>query len=96
MEYIESIDYGVDLLQLENFKRSIKKYCPELDLTRLQPAYCGIRPKLQGPTDGFRDFEINDGTTSGFDGLVQLYGIESPGLTASLSIGERVVKLVKS
>tara|TARA_B110000008_G_scaffold279364_1_gene326180 strand:+ start:8974 stop:10086 length:1113 start_codon:yes stop_codon:yes gene_type:complete len=96
VEYVTSEDYDTDLERGESFKCAIRKYCPELDLSRLQPAYCGIRPKLQGPADGFRDFEINDGASLGFDGLVQLYGIESPGLTASLSLAEKVVDLVKS
>ena len=96
VEYVTSEDYAIDLGREGNFKSEIQRYCPELDLSRLQPAYCGIRPKLQGPADGFRDFEINDAASLGFDGLVQLYGIESPGLTSSLSLAERVVNLVKS
>ena len=70
VKYITSEDYGFDLAQVVIFKSSIQKYCPELAFTRLQPAHCGIRPKLQGPDDGFRDFKVNDGITFRFDGLV--------------------------
>ncbi|RTR37716.1 FAD-dependent oxidoreductase [Shewanella canadensis] len=61
-----------------------------VDLNKLQPSYSGIRPKLQGPGDSFRDFQIQGEVEHGFSGLVNLYGIESSGLTASLAIARYV------
>ena len=59
----------------------------------MQPAYSGIRPKLSGPGEPARDFVIDGPPQHGLPGLVQLFGIESPGLTSALAIGERVAQL---
>jgi len=90
-EYVESLDYRVDPARAEVFYAAIRRYWPGLPDGTLQPAYSGIRPKLQGPQDGFRDFVIN----ASLPGLVNLFGIESPGLTASLAIADHVADLVR-
>ena len=82
------------VLKKKIFFEAIKRYFPLIEENRLYADYCGIRPKLQGPLDGFKDFVISDGAMHGFSGLVQLFGIESPGLTSSLAIAEKVNKLV--
>ena len=61
----------------------------------LQPGYCGIRPKLQGPGDPVAAFVIQDSVVHGIEGLIQLYGIESPGLPSSLAIAELVEEMLK-
>ncbi|TIW11558.1 MAG: FAD-dependent oxidoreductase, partial [Mesorhizobium sp.] len=71
-----------------------RKYWPDLPDGSLQAGYSGIRPKLSGPGDANSDFVIQDAATHGVDGLVNLFGIESPGLTASLAIAEHVMGIV--
>ena len=90
VEWVEEIDYGFDESRLERFADSIRQYFPDLDETKLTPAYTGIRPKLSGPGESARDFVIQGASTHGIPGLVNLFGIESPGLTACLAIGEYV------
>ena len=89
-EYVDGIDYRVDPGRADSFYAAIRRYWPDLPDGALQPAYSGIRPKLQGPVDGFRDFVIE----SPLPGLVNLFGIESPGLTASLAIADHVAGLL--
>lgn len=94
VQYIDHINYqfdasGADQLKAR-FVQAIKRYWPQLDTEKLQPGYTGIRPKLQGPDQGFMDFAIHDQSHHGVEGLVNLFGIESPGLTASLAIAEHV------
>ncbi|UYP30814.1 NAD(P)/FAD-dependent oxidoreductase [Pseudomonas sp. Z8(2022)] len=90
VEYVETIDYDVDECLRAPFAAAIARYFPALDAMRLQPAYCGVRPKLTGPGEPAADFVIQTPAEHGLDGLVNLFGIESPGLTASLAIAERV------
>jgi len=90
-EYIDQLEYGVNSQLKEKFTRAIQRYFPQLNPDKLQPAYSGIRPKLQGPNDSFRDFSIQGAEVHGINGLVNLFGIESPGLTASLAIAEDVL-----
>ncbi|MHA7874538.1 NAD(P)/FAD-dependent oxidoreductase [Roseivivax sp.] len=93
----ESIDYGVDPARAEAFETAIRRYWPGLPEGRLEPDYSGVRPKLRGPGGGAFDFEIQTEGAHGLPGLVNLFGIESPGLTASLAIGARVAEgLVES
>ncbi len=89
-QYIDSIDYQVSAHLKAKFVSAIQRYYPTLDESRLQPAYSGIRPKLQGPSDGFKDFIIQGEKEHGLKGLVNLFGIDSPGLTSSLAIAEYV------
>jgi L-2-hydroxyglutarate oxidase LhgO len=88
--WIDSIDYSFDEGRKSAFVAAIKTYYPDLDEDRLAPAYTGIRPKLAGPRAQFTDFNIQFEADHGVAGLVNLYGIESPGLTASLAIGEYI------
>lgn len=89
-EWVDSIDYTVDPNRKDAFYHSIKEYYPGITLDALQPSYSGIRPKIVGPGSAAGDFLIHGETVHGVKGFVALYGIESPGLTASLAIGEYV------
>jgi L-2-hydroxyglutarate oxidase LhgO len=93
--YIEVIDYEVDGSQKEAFYNSVKRFLPHIELEDLTPEFAGIRPKLQGPGEAFRDFVIAHEEKNGFPGLINLIGIESPGLTASLAIARYVGRMVK-
>ncbi len=92
VEWIEQVDFSVDPGRARSFANSIRQWWPALDETRLQPAYAGIRPKLAGPDGGFADFRIDGEVDHGIPGLVHLFGIESPGLTACLAIAEEVAQ----
>ncbi len=94
VEWIEAIDYNVDPQRAEKFYAAIRTYWPDLKDGALSPGYCGIRPKIQGPTEVARDFMIEGPRQHGVPGLVNLFGIESPGLTASLAIGDLVADLL--
>jgi len=93
--YVEAIDYGVDETQKEAFYNSAKKFLPVIELNDLTPEFAGIRTKLQAPGKAFRDFVIAHEERAGFPGLINLIGIESPGLTASPAIAQYVGKMVK-
>ena len=92
VEWVETIDYGVDPARAEGFYAAIRRYWPGLPDGALQPAYAGIRPKLQGPGDPQRDFLIQGEAEHGVKGLWNLLGIESPGLTACLSLARMVAE----
>ncbi len=89
VEAVEEPDYTVDPARAPVFAASIKRYWPGLPEERLVPAYAGVRPKIVPPTET-QDFVIQDRAVHGVDGLVNLFGIESPGLTSCLAIGEVV------
>jgi L-2-hydroxyglutarate oxidase LhgO len=93
VEWIDRIDYSVDPHRADRFYAEVRRYWPDLPDNSLQPAYCGIRPKL-GPAGMNSDFVIQGAAEHGVPGLVNLYGIESPGLTASLAIAERVAEMI--
>ncbi|MGE0713872.1 MAG: NAD(P)/FAD-dependent oxidoreductase [Alphaproteobacteria bacterium] len=93
VEWIEEIDYDVDPRRCDGFYAAVRAYWPELPDGALVPAYSGIRPKISGPGEAAADYRIDGPADHGVPGLVCLYGIESPGLTAALAIGERVVEL---
>ncbi len=90
-EYVDRLDYDVDLRRADSFYAAIRRYWPALPDGALQPGYAGIRPKLQAPGEDFRDFMIQGPAAHGLPGMVNLYGIESPGLTASLDLADRAV-----
>lgn len=90
VEWIEAIDYAVDVSRRDRFVDSIRAYWPDVDPARLAPAYAGIRPKIVGPGAAAADFVIQGRAQHGIAGLVNLFGIESPGLTASLAIAQAV------
>jgi L-2-hydroxyglutarate oxidase LhgO len=87
-------DFSVDPARAASFYSEVRKYWPGLPDGALQPAYAGIRPKINAPTDAAADFCIQDPANHGVAGLVNLFGIESPGLTSSLAIGEHVAALL--
>ncbi len=88
-------DYRVDPARAAPFAEAIRAYWPALPDAALLPAYAGIRPKLSGPGEPASDFVIAGPSMHGVAGLVNLFGIESPGLTASLAIGEYVAELLR-
>ena len=92
--WVDSINYDFDESRKPAFVAAIKNYFPALNEEKLTPAYTGIRPKLTGPGQPAADFEIRGESDHGIPGLVNLFGIESPGLTASLAIGEFVMRLL--
>ncbi|MER8950142.1 NAD(P)/FAD-dependent oxidoreductase [Mesorhizobium sp. M0809] len=94
VEWTDMLDYRVDPARGTRFYEAIRKYWPDLTDGSLQPAYSGIRPKLSGPDEVNSDFLIQDATTHGIPGLVNLFGIESPGLTSSLAIAEHVARIL--
>jgi L-2-hydroxyglutarate oxidase LhgO len=91
VEWVEREDYAVDPARADAFYARIRGYWPALPANALMPAYAGIRPKLSGPGMPQQDFMIDGPLQHGLPGLVHLFGIDSPGLTASLSLAEEVV-----
>jgi len=91
VEWIERIDYGVDPKRAERFYAAIRRYWPGLPDGALAPGYAGIRPKTAGPGEPAPDFLVQGPRTHGVPGLVHLFGIESPGLTASLALAGMVL-----
>lgn len=95
-EYIGEIDYSfskqAEALLKNKFSQAIEQYFPQLDSTRLQPSYIGIRPKLSAEGEPAQDFMIHTEEDHGVAGLINLFGMESPGLTASLAVANRVTK----
>lgn len=92
VEWIDEVDYSFDDSRRDAFAAAIRGYFPALDPARLQPGYTGIRPKISGPGEPAADFRIDGPAVHGVPGLVNLLGIESPGLTASLAIAETVAE----
>ena len=90
VEWIDSIDYTVDPHRADKFYAAVRRYWPGLKDGALQPGYAGIRPKIVPPGAPAQDFTIQGPAEHGVPGLVNLFGIESPGLTASLALAERV------
>ncbi|WP_294195574.1 NAD(P)/FAD-dependent oxidoreductase [uncultured Sphingomonas sp.] len=92
VEWIDRVDYTVDPMRHGKFLAAARRIWPAVEAERLQPGYAGIRPKVTGPGEAAGDFRIDGPETHGLGGLVNLFGIESPGLTASLAIGNLVVE----
>jgi L-2-hydroxyglutarate oxidase LhgO len=90
LEYVETEDYTVHPDRAEEFYDHVRRYWPGLPDGALVPDYVGIRPKIHGPDEPQPDFRIDGPEAHGLEGLVVLFGIESPGLTSSLAIGEEV------
>ena len=88
LHYVDEPDYTVDPSAAPDFYRYIRKFWPGLPDGALSPDYAGVRPKLHGPDEPQPDFRIDGAEAHGIEGLVALFGIESPGLTSSLAIGE--------
>jgi len=92
----DAVDYTVDPARAESFYAAIRRYWPGLPEGAITPDYSGCRPKLSGPGQPAADFRIDGPELHGIDGLVNLFGIESPGLTSSLAIAEEVRKRLGS
>ena len=95
VEWIEEESYTVDPKRAESFYASVRTYFPALPDNSLVPDYCGIRPKLTGKGEPAADFVIDGPAGHGLPRLVHLFGIESPGLTSSLSIAAEVVRQIQ-
>jgi L-2-hydroxyglutarate oxidase LhgO len=94
VEWVERIDYEVDPRRADRFYAAIRRYWPGLPDGALLPGYAGIRPKTAGPGEPAPDFRIQGPREHGVPGLVHLFGIESPGLTASLALAGAVLREV--
>ena len=96
VQWIDTIDYSVDPARAENFYRAVRRYWPDLKDGALLPGYSGIRPKLGPAENPSHDFVVQGRDVHGVTGLINLFGIESPGLTAAISIGDFVCRLANS
>jgi L-2-hydroxyglutarate oxidase LhgO len=95
IHYVDTIDYAVDDQHRQLFYDSARKLVPSIEYDDLEPEMAGIRPKLQEPRGDIKDFVIRDESDKGLPGLINLIGIESPGLTASPAIAEYVWGLIE-
>ena len=93
-EWVEAEDYDVKISRADGFYAAIRRYWPALKDGALSPGYAGIRPKISGPMEPNADFVVSGPAEHGIGGLVNLFGIESPGLTASLALGEAVKAII--
>ena len=91
VEWVDRIDYTVDPWRAERFYAAIRRYWPGLPDGALEPGYAGIRPKISGKDAPAADFVVQGPRAHGVPGLVNLFGIESPGLTASLPLADAVL-----
>jgi len=96
LQFVETEDYAVDPARADGFYAYVRRFWPGLPDGALSPDYAGIRPKLHGPGEVQPDFDIVDGASYGLPDLVSLFGIESPGLTASLAIGAHVADMLEA
>jgi len=93
--YVDSIDYTVDNQHKRSFYESVRAFLPAIEYDDLEPEMAGVRPKIQEPGGEIKDFIIRDERDKGLPGLINLIGIESPGLTASPAIAEYVESLIR-
>jgi L-2-hydroxyglutarate oxidase LhgO len=93
VQWIDTIDYTVDPARSAGFYAAVRKYWPALKDGALQPGYAGIRPKITPPGAPGQDFVVQGPQTHGVPGLINLFGIESPGLTASLALADHVLRV---
>ncbi len=96
VEWVQTLDAETDPARAAGFAADIRRWWPGLPDDALVPSPAGIRPKISGPGEPARDFLIAGATDHGVAGLVNLFGIESPGVTASLAIGDHVRELLKA
>ena len=90
--WVQEENYDVEQEQVDSFYKAVRRYWPSLKNNTLHPAYAGIRPKLSGPHQQAADFVISSKAEHGVAGLLNLFGIESPGLTAALAIADEVAQ----
>ena len=95
VEWVETVDYAVDPARAARFYPAIRRYWPTLPDGALMPSYSGIRPKIVPPAVAVQDFLIQGPNDHGVDGLINLFGIESPGLTSALAIADHVGELIE-
>jgi L-2-hydroxyglutarate oxidase LhgO len=95
-EYVDKIEYTVNESQKDFFYESIRTYLPKITKESLSPSMSGVRPRIQGPNDPYRDFIIKDEADTGFPGFINLIGIECPGLTDSIPLARYVASLVEA
>lgn len=96
VEWVEAPDYQVDPAGAAKFYGAIRRYWPALPDAALAPAYAGVRPKISGPAEAAADFAISGPAEHGRAGIINLFGIESPGLTAALAIAEYVAEMARA
>jgi L-2-hydroxyglutarate oxidase LhgO len=96
VEWVDAVDYAVDPARAEKFYPAIRRYWPTLPDGALMPSYSGVRPKIVPPAVAVQDFLIQGPKDHGVGGLINLFGIESPGLTSSLAIADYAAELVES
>lgn len=94
VEWVEEIDYSVDPARAQSFYAAVRRYWPDLKEDALQPGYSGIRPKIVPKGAPAQDFVIQGPATHGIEGLIHLFGIESPGLTSALALAAWVTEML--
>ena len=94
IQWLDEIDYTFDESRKDDFVNAVARYYPAIRSREVTPAYTGIRPKISGPHEPPADFLIQQAQTHGVVGLVNLLGIESPGLTSALSLAKTVGEIV--
>lgn len=90
LEWVDTLDFRVDEARIPSFRQALLRYWPSLPEDALVPDFASIRPKLHGPLDTPSDFLIQGAESHGVEGLIHLFGLESPGLTASLALAEHI------
>jgi L-2-hydroxyglutarate oxidase LhgO len=94
VEWVERCDFQVDAARAGTFYTAIRRYWPDLEDGALEPAYAGMRAKIHGPRQAAADFRIDDAARHGVRGVLNLFGIESPGLTASLALASEAASRI--
>jgi L-2-hydroxyglutarate oxidase LhgO len=95
-EYVDGVDHRFDDSRRDNFVAAIREWYPALDEARLHPGFVGVRPNLQAPGEARKDFVLSGPAEHGIEGLVNLFGIDSPGLTACLALAEETVSRLEN
>jgi L-2-hydroxyglutarate oxidase LhgO len=96
IEWVDQLEYSVSVDVAAQFRIACRSFWPGVEDREITPSYCGIRPKVHGPDQAFADFVIDGPSRNGVPGLVNLFGIESPGLTSSLAIARYAVGLLQN
>lgn len=96
VHWIDKVDYSFEKGMKDKFFKAIKNYYPNIDKTRLEPSYTGVRPKIIVNNNIYNDFMINTEEQHGLKGRIDMFGIESPGLTSSLALAEKVHSIIDS
>jgi L-2-hydroxyglutarate oxidase LhgO len=94
VQWVDNCEYAVDVQRAASFYTAVRRYWPGLPDGALQPGYAGVRASISGPGEPAADFRVDDAATHGVAGLLNLFGIESPGLTASLALASEAVSRI--